>query len=617
MKQKNISQAVIQKNSIRQFRFRFLLTLATLSLLLLVQTHTVAKDKWVKIESKNFILVGNANEKEIKKVALKLEQFRQTLSLLLPKAKFETTTPTFVYVFEANRDFDDFKPLYKGKTRKNVGGYFLKGPDANYIALSIENKGKNLYDIIFHEYFHFITDNNIPNIPLWLNEGLAEYYSSFEMSDDGKSAKLGLAIPRHVYTLRDVSLIPLKKLFAVNHKSPEYNESDKAGIFYAQSWALVHYLLLGNESKRKTQFLRLIDLTSSVTLTDENFQQTFQADYKQMEKELVEYVGKFTFPYMGFIFKNEIITDKTLQSIVLGESEKEQKLGELQLWVGRLEDAEKRLTSATKLDPKYASAQISLAMLRWRQGNPFEAKKLYEQAAATDANNYLAHYYLGQFLFVEGDVNSALKSFQTSISLKPDIARSHLSLALLYERIGDENQAVASYETAIKLNPRNADFYKSQSYILLRLGNNHRAAVRAMSYLSIKGWLEEFSPYVALTAYFGYRRAQFNNADLVLDTSLKRFDTSEWPYPVFQYLKREITAEQLLAQATTNDKMTEARAYLGLDLATDGKSQEAMPHLLWVKENGNRRFIEYPLALAEIKRLEKSQTNSSVPPQEF
>ena len=38
--------------------------------------------------------------------------------------------------------------------------------------------------------------------------------------------------------------------------------------------------------------------------------------------------------------------------------------------------------------------------------------------------------------------------------------------------------------------------------------------------------------------------------------------------------------------------MTVARTYLGLDLSLSGHSEEALPHLRWVKEHGNESFIE-------------------------
>jgi lipoprotein NlpI len=59
-----------------------------------------------------------------------------------------------------------------------------------------------------------------------------------------------------------------------------------------------------------------------------------------------------------------------------------------------------------------------------------------------------------------------------------------------------------------------------------------------------------------------------------------------------------------LEQATDNDKLTEAHAYIGLDLSLEGRDEAALTHLKWVRENGNRNFVEYPLALGEIARIE-------------
>ena len=54
--------------------------------------------------------------------------------------------------------------------------------------------------------------------------------------------RLGSPIGSHVFLLRESKMLPLRTLFEVDHKSPHYNESKKQSIFYAQSWALAHYL---------------------------------------------------------------------------------------------------------------------------------------------------------------------------------------------------------------------------------------------------------------------------------------------------------------------------------------------------------------------------------------
>jgi len=86
-------------------------------------------------------------------------------------------------------------------------------------------------------------------------------------------------------------------------------------------------------------------------------------------------------------------------------------------------------------------------------------------------------------------------------------------------------------------------------------------------------------------------------------------DTSDWPYPVIEYLQQKLTAEELLARATDNDKQTEAHAYIGLALSLNGEREAALEHLRWVRENGNRNFVEYPLALSELARLEAAASN--------
>jgi lipoprotein NlpI len=72
-------------------------------------------------------------------------------------------------------------------------------------------------------------------------------------------------------------------------------------------------------------------------------------------------------------------------------------------------------------------------------------------------------------------------------------------------------------------------------------------------------------------------------------------------------LRKEISKEALLSSATDNDKMTEVRTYMGLALAVTGERQEALKHLQWVKENGNKSFVEFPAALAELRRLEQTE----------
>src|SRR4029079_3511235 len=103
---------------------------------------------------------------------------------------------------------------------------------------------------------------------------------------------------------RENSLIPLPRLFALDTQSKEYNEGHERGIFYSESWALVHYLLLGNENRRE-QALRYFDGLTRGEDGPEAFRRAFNTDEATLEKELREYVRRRRFKYTSITVEPE------------------------------------------------------------------------------------------------------------------------------------------------------------------------------------------------------------------------------------------------------------------------------------------------------------------------
>src|SRR3989442_14908266 len=111
-----------------------------------------------------------------------------------------------------------------------------------------------------------------------------------------KELKLGLPSESGVRLLRENKLLPLEVLFKVDHSSPYYNEANKTTIFYAESWALTHYLML-DEQMRKTQALTKYDrLLQNDVDSLEAARQAF-GDLKQLKKNLASYVRQSSFHY--------------------------------------------------------------------------------------------------------------------------------------------------------------------------------------------------------------------------------------------------------------------------------------------------------------------------------
>jgi predicted Zn-dependent protease len=398
-------------------------------------TRVSAKDTWTRIHTKNFLLIGNANEKEIRQVAARLEQFREVFSRLFTTLNVNSPVPTTVIVFKNDDSYRPFKP------NKQTAGYFQSGPDVNYITLKLEGQ-QDPFDIIFHEYTHLLIKNTKGDVPAWFSEGLAEYYSTFKITDDQKVV-MGSPIESHIHLLRDNRMLPLRTLFQVDQKSPYYNERDKQSIFYAESWALVHYLILGKDGQRMTQMQKFLELLSASVPVEQAFQQAFATSFESMEMELRGYIGRRRYPTLTGTFKSKLGYDTSMQSTTLTEAEVQAYLGDLLLHSNRPE-SEAYLQRALAIDPDLAMANASMGLLRVREGKIKEARQMMERAVAANSQNYLVHYYYAYALSHEQNPDlESVRGFapeiaariraqlKLAIQFRPDFTESHSLLAFV------------------------------------------------------------------------------------------------------------------------------------------------------------------------------------------
>ncbi|HEY2383797.1 MAG TPA: tetratricopeptide repeat protein [Terriglobia bacterium] len=348
-----------------------------------------AADKWLSIRSQNFLLVGNASESSIRRVARDLEEFRAGMALLFPSITKQAPPPMTVLVFKDDASFLPYKPLYQGKPA-NVAGYFQSGQDMNFIALTA---GTQTPRVIYHEFLHALTKDLTIKLPVWASEGLAEVYSTFEIESNGKEMLLGRAIGEHLQTLKQ-SFISINALFAVTRGSPYYNEQTKQGIFYAESWAVMHYLMLANNQQRRPQLVKFLALAGDGNKSiDDSFSEAFETDYASFEQEMRAYVGHFAFPAVLFKLQSKIDFDHDMQTATLSEAQVQYYLGDLMLHTDRTDMAEAQLQRAISLDPNFSPSYASLGFLRVRQGKNDEALEFLGKAVEADSKNYMAHYY--------------------------------------------------------------------------------------------------------------------------------------------------------------------------------------------------------------------------------
>jgi tetratricopeptide (TPR) repeat protein len=421
-------------------------------------------------------MMGNASEKDIRKVGLKLEQFREVFTRLFPGMKFNTPVPTTVIVFKSDSSYAPFKPS------ANTAGYFQPGSDVNYITLTTEVRGEqDPFSVIFHEYTHLLVENTFENAPTWFNEGLAEYYSTFSISDDQKVV-LGTPIGRHVFLLRENKMLPLRTLFEVDYKSPYYNESKKQGIFYAQSWALIHYLIIGKAGKVE-QLGKFLELLRTKASLDQAFQQAFETPFEVMEKDLREYIKKDRYNIVNGHFERKLELDTTTEATQLTEAEAQAYLGDLLLHSNR-KDAYTYLEKALKLDPNLTMAHASLGMAYFREGKVKEAHASLERAVAANSQNYLAHYYYAFTLsranpddaptegsYSQDVINKIQEHLQKAIALRPDFPESYNLLAFVSLITGQGvDESIAQMKRLLSISPGRHEFTYMLGQLYARKG---------------------------------------------------------------------------------------------------------------------------------------------------
>jgi tetratricopeptide (TPR) repeat protein len=462
--------------------------LSVAALVLISTAPGRAAEKWTRLETEHFVFVGDAPERQIRQIAQRLEQFRDVMSRILPPAAVAAATPTTVFVFQSDRSLTPYKPLFEGRPIE-VAGYFVSRGPGSAIALNAGAQEAALR-IIFHEYAHFMTANTAGEMPLWANEGLAGFYETFEARDNGRIAMLGLPNEYHLAALQGASLLPLRELMSVDHSSPLYNEGSRRGVFYAESWALMHYLSLGSPA-RSGQLREYLQQVKNGAGPEPAFKAAFGSDIDGLERELREYARQFTFPGLRLTFNEKVNGSGAGRGAAIDEMEANAYLGELLVLMGRVDDARTRLKALIARNPSSARGVAALGLLELQGDHLDAALPLLERAAALDPANAATHRAWGAALYANSvtqagdDVAAAAARAKArgplsrAIELLPGDAELLVMLGHLESAADAHAQATALFERAVSIAPRQERYRLMLADSLVR----QQDYTRATSYL--------------------------------------------------------------------------------------------------------------------------------------
>jgi tetratricopeptide (TPR) repeat protein len=390
-------------------------------------------EQWTEIRSAHFTVMTDANEKDGRHIVDQFERMRWVFQTLFPKANVDPAEPIVVLAAKSDKVFLSAAPAsFLAKGEAKWAGYYLHTQDKNYILLRLDAGYEHPYATVYHEYTHMQFSGAAEWMPVWLNEGLAEFMQNTEIRE--KDVHLGEPSADDILYLRQNRLIPLNVLFKVDATSPYYHQEQKVSVFYSESWALTHYLMMKGYEKHEPLVANYMALLSRhedpVTAAEKAF-----GDLKQLQDDLESYIRESD--YKEFVLSSAAapLDESSYKARTLTQVEADAVRADVLAYVGRYDDARALLQAVLKEDPNNVQAHQTMGYIEFRAGNLPEAQKWFGEAVKLNSQDYLAYYYfasLSMSQLTTADNKEIEDSLRSAIRLNPRFAPAYDRLAVYY-----------------------------------------------------------------------------------------------------------------------------------------------------------------------------------------
>jgi hypothetical protein len=375
--------------------------------------------------------------------------------------------------------FKQLVPTNWKNTGGNIVGTFYRGWEKQF-AILVADSSEEREVVVFHEYTHSVLEARAHWLPVWLNEGLAEFYgyTRFERN----RTLIGSASQR-MDALQRGPLLPVSEMLVT---SPKFRDGIAANLFYAESWAMVHYMTfgegMGGGAKLNAFFKKLQDGESQTDAFKEVF-----GDTRTFYLDLSQYLKGFTLN-AAVLPADPKIDASSFAVRKLGPAETEYELGCFQIGAHETKPGRERIKKALALDPKLAGAHEELGFLEFQEGKDAEAMKEWQQAVDLDLKRARSVFALAM---MDVPLNAATPpqlhamqgKLQHVVELSPDFAPAYIELALVDWRLGLLRQAFKNARKAEQLEPWRAGYQILSGHILLA-GKQPEEAAKSARYVA-------------------------------------------------------------------------------------------------------------------------------------
>lgn len=422
---------------------RLMVTLTVGSLRLLAGDHRTAEpDKWIGLYTPHFQLYSLSDSRSAMEALRRFETISSFFAQA-PLIKGIPPSPVRIIALSPNSEFQAYM------VNSSAAAYYQRTHRGDYIV--IRDLTPENFELSVHEYTHLMIHQSGLTLPLWMDEGLADLYSSLRAGYG--QVRLGGAPLGRLDTLQNEPWLDLATLFAVVHGSPYYSQLPKMRVFYAESWALTHMLALDPEYS--PQFPEFLSLLSHGTSARKCFQLVYHKSLNQIIADLQHHL--FRKQLASEVLEIDLTAASGIEpkSIVSPQAQAELSLADLAAFNGHSPaDGETQLKSLSNKYPDSPDAEESLGYLALAQNHPADARLHFANAVERHSTSSEVLFYLAQLLQASGGPDEqAVDLLNRALAIDPSNYSARIELGCLAARANRFELAVSTLSSMGAVKP--------------------------------------------------------------------------------------------------------------------------------------------------------------------
>lgn len=438
-------------------------------IILLFTCAAAGETRWIRMKSPRFEVLSASGERSTRETVRHFERVR-SFFINATNSK-DTPLPITVVQFDSQKEYEPYQPT------EFTAAFYQPGAERDYIVLG--PRASDTLQVAVHEYVHLLVRHSNMELPIWLNEGLAELYSTLRPLGD--KVIVGAPLLGRLQALQTRKWTPLATILSAGRDSPYYNEKAKAGDLYNQGWALAHMLFL-HEGYR-AEFAKVVALIVSGSTSEDALLKIYGKSLNQIERDMQGYVRNW--PGQGALFPVKLEGDREEgRAEPADEYNVKLVLAEVRGRPGKYDDSRKILAELIAAEPKRSEAHAALGYLAWRDKGSGEAKIHFAKAFELGNRSTKLLWDYGRMVHRD-DPAQAVKVLRMLADLQPDRFEVLMELATAHVGAKQPGMALAALAPVKKVAPADAPrLFRLVAYARMQMND------REESLKAAKRWLD-------------------------------------------------------------------------------------------------------------------------------